>query len=45
MKTKVIPVITWATGTISSLLRKCLTNIVRKHETKELKKKKNRGKC
>ena len=40
VKTKVIAVIIWATGTISRLFRKCLTNIQRKHENEELQKKK-----
>jgi hypothetical protein len=39
VKTKVIAVIIWATGTISRLFRKCLTNIPRKHENEELQKK------
>jgi hypothetical protein len=36
IKTKVIPVITGATGTTSKLLRKYLSNVTRKHEVKEL---------
>ena len=38
VKTKVIPVITGATGTISKTFRKYVTNIPRKHEVKELQK-------
>jgi hypothetical protein len=39
VKAKVIPVITRATGTISKSFRQYLSNIPRKHEFKELKKK------
>ena len=38
VKTKVIPVITGATGTISKSFRKCVSNIPKKHEVKELQK-------
>jgi hypothetical protein len=38
MTTKVIPVIIWATGTISESFRKCVSNIPGKHEVKELQK-------
>jgi hypothetical protein len=38
MKTKVIPVITGATGTISKLFRKYVSNIPGNHEVKELQK-------
>jgi len=38
VKTKVIPVILQATGTISKLFRKYMSNIPRKHEVKELQK-------
>jgi len=38
VKTKVIPVITGATGTISKSFRKYVSNIPRKHEVKELQK-------
>ena len=38
MKTKVIPVITGATGTISKSLRQYLSNTTGKHEVKELQK-------
>ena len=38
VKTKVIPVIIWATGTISKSFRKYVSNIPGKHEIKELKK-------
>jgi hypothetical protein len=38
VKTKVIPVIVGATGTISKSFRKYLTNIPGKHEIKELQK-------
>ena len=37
-KTKVIPVITGATGTIPKSFRKCLSNIPAKHEVKDLQK-------
>ena len=36
VKTKVTPVITGATGTISKLYRKYLSNVLGKHEIKEL---------
>jgi len=38
VKTKVIPVIVGATGTISKLFRKYVSNIPGKHEVKELQK-------
>jgi len=38
VKTKVTPVITGATGTISKLYRKYLSNVLGKHEIKELQK-------
>jgi hypothetical protein len=38
VKTKVIPVITGATGTISKSFRKYVSNIPGKHEVKELQK-------
>ena len=38
VKTKVIPVITGATGTISKTLRKYVNNIPGNHEVKELQK-------
>jgi len=38
VKTKVIPVIIGATGTISKSFRKYMTNIPGKHEVKELQK-------
>jgi hypothetical protein len=38
IKTKVIPVTTGATGTISKSFRKYLSNIPGKHEVKELQK-------
>jgi hypothetical protein len=38
VKTKVIPVIIGATGTISKTFRKYLSNIPGKHEIKELQK-------
>jgi len=38
VKTKVIPVITGATGTISKSFRKCVSNISGKYEVKELEK-------
>jgi len=38
VKTKAIPVITGATGTISKLFRKYVRNIPGKHEVKELQK-------
>ena len=40
VKAKVIPVIIWATGTISKSLRQNLSNITGKYEIKELQKKK-----
>ena len=36
VKAKVIPVLIWATGTISKSLRQYLSNIPGKHEIKEL---------
>jgi hypothetical protein len=38
VKTEMIPVITGATGTISKSFRKCLSNVLGKHDIKELKK-------
>jgi hypothetical protein len=38
VKTNVIPVIIWATGTISKSFRKYLSNVPGKHEVKELQK-------
>jgi hypothetical protein len=38
VKTKVIPVTIWATGTISKLFRKYVSNIPGKHEVNELQK-------
>jgi hypothetical protein len=38
VETKVIPVITGATGTISKSFRKYLSNVPGKHEVKELQK-------
>ena len=38
VKTKVIPVVIGATGTISKLFRKYVSNIPGKHEVKELQK-------
>ena len=38
VKTKVIPVIIWATGTISNTFRKYVINIPGNHEVKELQK-------
>jgi len=38
VKTKVIPVITGATGTVSKSFRKYVSNIPGKHEVKELQK-------
>jgi len=38
VKTKVLPVITGATGTISKSLRQYLNNITSKHEIKEVQK-------
>ena len=40
MKAKVIPVIIRATGTISKSLRQYLSNVLGKHEIRELQKKK-----
>jgi hypothetical protein len=41
VKATVIPVITGATGTISKSLRQNLSNIIGRHEIKELQKKKS----
>jgi len=38
VKARVISVVTWATGTISTSLRQYLSNVPRKHEIKELQK-------
>jgi len=38
VKTKVIPVIIWATGTVSKSFRKYVSKIAGKHEVKELQK-------
>jgi hypothetical protein len=38
VKVRVIPVIIWATGTISDSLRQYLSNIQGKHEIKEIQK-------
>jgi len=38
VKTKVIPVIIWATGTVSGSFRKYVSNIAGKHEVKGLQK-------
>ena len=38
VKTKVIPVIIWATGTISKIFRKYVSNIPGNHEVKDLQK-------
>jgi hypothetical protein len=38
VKTKVIPIIIGATGTISKSFRKCVSNIPGNHEVKELQK-------
>ena len=38
VQTKVIPVIIGATGTISTLFRKYVSNVPGKHEVKELQK-------
>jgi hypothetical protein len=38
VKTKVIPVIIGATGTITESFRKCVSNIPKNHEVKELQK-------
>jgi len=40
VKAKLIPVITWATGTISKSLRKYLSKIAGKNDINELQKKK-----
>jgi len=45
VKTKVIPVITGATGTISKSFRKYLNNIPQKHKIKELQKTAMFGHC
>jgi hypothetical protein len=45
VKTKVIPVIIVATGTISESLRQYLSNIPGKHEIKELQKNNHIGHC
>ena len=38
VKTKVVPVIIWATGSISKSFRKYMSNIPGKHEVKEIQK-------
>jgi len=38
VKTKVMPIIIGATGTISKSFRKCVSNVPGKHEVKELQK-------
>jgi len=38
VKARVIPVVIWATGTISKLLRQYLSNTPGKHEIRELQK-------
>jgi len=38
VKTKAIPIIIGATGTVSKSFRKYVSNIARKHEVKELQK-------
>jgi hypothetical protein len=38
IKTNMVPVITGANGTISKLFRKCLSNVMEKHEINELQK-------
>ena len=38
VKTNMIPVIIWATGTVSKSFRKYVSNIPGKHEVKELQK-------
>ena len=38
VKTNVVPVIIWATGTVSKSFRKYLSNVPGKHEIKELQK-------
>jgi len=45
VKAKVLPVIIGATGTISKLFRKYVSNIPGKHEVKELPKKSHTGHC
>jgi hypothetical protein len=45
VKTKVIPIITGATGTISKSFRKYLGNIPGKHEIKELQRNSHIGHC
>jgi hypothetical protein len=45
VKTKVIPVIIGATGTISKSFRKYVSNIPGKHEVKELHKNSHIGHC
>jgi len=45
VKAKVIPVIIGATGTILKSLRQYLSNILGKHEIKEIKKKTHTGHC
>jgi hypothetical protein len=45
VKTKVIPVIIGATGTISKSFRKYVSNIRVNHEVKELQKKSHIGHC
>jgi hypothetical protein len=39
LRTTVVPVIIWATGTISKLLRKYVNNLPGKHDINELQKK------
>jgi len=45
VKTKVIPVIIGATGTVSKLFRKYVSNIPGKHEVKELTENSHIGHC
>ena len=45
VKTKVIPVITGANGTLSKSVRQYLNNIQGKHEIKELQKSRHIGHC
>jgi len=45
VKTKVIPIIIGATGTISNSFRKYVSNILGKHEVKELQKTAIFGHC
>jgi len=45
VKTKVIPVIIGATGTISKSFRKYMSNIPGKHEVKEMQKNSHIGHC